>query len=149
MAKSKIFYSARTSLAVGTSLYTAGDALGTQVAITVPTDGIIRGIVLTDADDEASLDINVYFFESQPTAIAANAAFALADADLELLIGVAKLTSAAADTDVINGIVKYATVNIPYKQNDSSLYLQCEVDAGTPTFAATTDVKIMLIIEHE
>lgn len=149
MAKSKIFYTERTSLAVGTSLYAAGDALGTQVALKVPPDGIVRGIVITDADDEASVDINVYFFESQPTAIAANAAFALADADLELLVGVVAMTASATETDVINGRVKYTQTNLPYRQTDSTLYVQCEVESGTPTYTATTDVKIMLIIEHE
>lgn len=145
-----LFRTARTSLAVGTDIYAAGDALGTKVGITAPDRGIIRSIVITDVDDEASTDIRVWLFESEPTAIAANAAFALADADLELVQGVVDLnnTDDAHEYDAINGRAKYRTgLAIPYQTNGGVLWLQCECEAGTPTFTATTDVKIQLFIE--
>ena len=78
----------RTSLQVGTSAYAQGDALGVKLGLAVPEWGKIRSIILTDVDDEASTTVNVWIFESEPTGIAANAAFALADADLELVMAV-------------------------------------------------------------
>ncbi|MDA1035834.1 MAG: hypothetical protein O3B65_03000 [Chloroflexi bacterium] len=146
-----IFRTARTSLAVGTSAYVAGDALGAQQSLSVPDRGIIRSIVITDVDDEATVDIRVWFFESAPTVIAANAAFALADADLELVQAVVDLnkTDDAHQYDAINGQAKYRSgLAIPYMTNGGLLWLQCECESGTPTFTATTDVKIQLLIEH-
>lgn len=146
MAKAKFRTTTRTSLAVGTSLYAAGDALGTKVSFNVPPDGIIRAITITDVDDEASTTQTVWFFESEPTGIAANDPFALADADLELVFAAATVST---EFDAINGRVRYAEVNIPYQQNDGVLWVQVESNAGTPTYAATTDVKLMLTIEYE
>lgn len=123
----------------------AGDALGAQLEMTnVPDRGIIRAILITDADDEASTTQNVWFFRSQPTVIATNAAFALADADLEKVIGVRLLD---AEFDAINGRLRYEECNIPYVTDGNSLWLQLESEAGTPTYAAATDIKIKLFIE--
>ena len=136
---------ALTSLAVGTSQYAQGNALGAQQAIPVPDNGIIRAILLTDVDDEVSTTVNVWFFRSQPTVIAANNAFVLADSDLELLIGVRLIDQ---EFDAINGRIKYEECNIPYVTDRGLLWLQCELEgSATPTYAATTDVKIKLFIE--
>ncbi len=134
-----------TSLAVGTTQYTQGDAFGAQQSISVPDWGTIRGILLTDVDDEASTTVNVWFFRSQPTVIAANAAFELADTDLELVIGVRLIDQ---EFDAINGRVKYEECNIPYVTDGGLLWLQCELEgSATPTYTATTDVKLKLFIE--
>lgn len=144
----RIYKTPKISLAVGTAIYTAGDALGAQQSVTVPDGGIVRSIIITDADDEASVDIKVWFFDGQPAVIAANDAFALADGDAELVQGVAALTAAAAEHDSINNRVKYLQTNLPYRTNGGLLWLQCEVEAGTPTYTVTTDVKIQLLIEY-
>jgi hypothetical protein len=141
----RIWKTDKTSLAVGTSIYAQGDALGTKQSVAVPHNGIIRGIVITDVDDEASVTVNVWMFESEPAGIAANAAFALADADLEKVFAVHLVDS---DFDGINGIAKFEQTAVPYHQTDGALYFQCELeDSATPTFAATTDVKIQFFIE--
>jgi hypothetical protein len=139
-----IIKTAKTSLAVGTSIYAQGDALGTKVSFDVPDEGIIVGFVLTDADDEASVTVNVWIFESEPTGIAANAAFALTDADLELVQGVVLLDT---DFDAINGIVKYEQHTVPYRTDGGLLWVQCELEgSATPTFANTDNVKLQLVI---
>lgn len=141
----RIWKTARTSLAVGTSIYAQGDALGTKISLAVPDSGIIRAITITDADDEASVTVNVWLFDSEPTGIAANAAFDLADADLEKVQGVVLIDQ---DFDAISGIAKYEQVSMPYRTDGGFLWLQCELEGmATPTFAATTDVKIQLLIE--
>ena len=144
----RIWETARTSIAVDTAIMAAGDALGAQQSFAVPEAGIIRAVVISDADDEASVDIKVWFFDSQPTVIATNAAFALADGDAERVIGVATLTAAAAEQDSINNRIKYLQTNLPYRATGGLLWLQCECDAGTPTYTAATDVKLKLFIEY-
>ena len=79
--------------------------------------------------------------------IAANAAFALADADAELVQGVVALTAAANEYVAVNNRVKFATASVPYRTNGGLLWVQCEAEAGTPTYTATTDVKLQMIIE--
>lgn len=148
----RIWVTPKTSLAVGTSIYTAGDALGTKQSVKVPNSGIIRAIAITDVDDEASVDVRVWLFESEPTGIAANAAFALDDADLLLVQGVVDLnnTDDAHEYDAINGRAKYRSgLAIPYRvtAEDGLLHFQCEAEAGTPTFTATTDVAVQFFIE--
>ena len=147
----KIWKTAKTSLAVGTAIYTAGDALGAQQSIAAPDGGIIRAVVITDVDDEASVDVRVWLFESQPAVIAANAALELADADLLLVQGVVDLnnTDDAHEYDAINGRAKYRTgLAIPYRTDGGLLWIQCECEAGTPTFTATDDVRIQFFIEY-
>ena len=143
-----IWSSARTSLDVGTDAYAQNDALGTKIGVNVPDSGIIRSITITDADDEVGTTINVYFFDAEPTGVAANAAFALADVDLERIIGFRLMDTVI---DVTNGRAIWETdINIPYSTDGGKLWLQCELaSATTPTFAATTDVKIKLIIETD
>jgi hypothetical protein len=143
----QIWRTVRTSLQVGTSIYAQGDALGTKISFSgVPKQGIIRSMVITDVDDEASVTVNVWVFESEPTGIAANAVFALADADAELVQGVHLIDT---DFDSINNIVKYEEMSMPYVANGGRLHVQCELEgSATPTFVATTDVKLMLVIEH-
>lgn len=143
----RIWVTPKTSLAVGTSIYAQGDALGTKQSVKVPPAGIIRGILITDVDDEASVTVNVWLFESEPTGIAANDAFDLADADLLLVQGVVEIDTIF---DAISGIAKYEAVNMPYRAEETTslLHFQCELeDAATPTFTATTDVRIQFFIE--
>jgi len=135
----------RTSLQVGTSAYAQGDALGVKLGLAVPEWGKIRSIILTDVDDEASTTVNVWIFESEPTGIAANAAFALADADLELVMAVRLIDQ---EFDAINGRVKFEDCNIPYRAVGGKLWVQCELEgSATPTYATTDDVKIQLFTE--
>ena len=134
-----------TSVTVDTNIMAAGDALGATLEVTnVPDSGIIRAILITDVDDEASTTQNVWFFRSEPTGIATNAAFALADSDLELLIGNRLMDQ---EFDAINGRIRYEECNIPYVTDGNSLWVQLEGAAGTPTYAAATDIKIKLWIE--
>lgn len=142
----RIWQTPRHSLGVGTSIYAQGDALGIKTSFDVPDRGVIRSMVITDVDDEVSVTINVWLFESEPTGIAANDAFALADADTLLVQGVVLIDT---EFDAINGRVKYEEVNMPYRISGRGLWVQCELEgAATPTFAATTDIRLMMHIEY-
>ena len=140
-----LWQSARQSLTVGTDAYTAGDALGVKQGIKVGSErGFIRSISITDSEDTASSTYNVWFFESEPTGIAANAAFALADVDLEKVIAVHFIDS---EFDAINGKAHFETTQIPYSTLDGVQWIQVELVASTPTFTSTDAVKIKLFIE--
>ena len=132
-----------TSLAVDTSIMAATDALGTKVSFKAPDRGIVRGIMLSDLDDD-TFTANVWFFRSEPTGLATNAIFTLADADQELTQGVVLLP---APFDATNGKVRYSQCDIPYVTDGGLLWVQCALASGTPTFAAATDVKLRLFIE--
>ena len=138
-----IFVTALTNLTVDTDIMAATDALGTKVGITAPNRGIVRGIVLSDLDDD-TFTCNVWFFTEEPTGIATNAVFTLADVDQERTQGVVLLP---ASFDATNGQVRYSQSNVPYRTQGGVLWLQCALATGTPTFAAATDVKIRLYIE--
>ena len=138
-----IFVTALTDLTVGTVQMAATDALGTKVGITAPNRGFVRGIMLSDLDDD-TFTCNVWFFTEEPTGLATNAVFDLADVDQERTQGVVLLPGAF---DATSGQVRYAQTNLPYRTQGGVLWLQCAIASGTPTFGVTTDVKIRLYIE--
>jgi len=145
-----IWATARTSLQVGTSIYAQGDALGVKTALAVPPRGIVVSAIITDIADLLTVDTHVWCFDSEPAGIAANSAFALADADLEKSIGLIVLNS---HHDAINGRMSYESqqsgvMGLPYNSPDGFLWVQVELEGSlTPTFA-TDDVKLKLFIEY-
>lgn len=132
------------SLTVDTAIMAATDALGTKVSFAVPDGGVVRGVVLSDLDDD-TFTANVWFFRSEPAGIATNAVFTLADADQELVQGVALFPAAF---DATNGQVRFVQCNIPYRTDGGVLWVQCALASGTPTFGVATDVKLKLMIEY-
>ena len=141
-----IWRTARKSLTVDTGAMAQGDALGIKTSFNVPESGTIKSITITDVDDEASLTFNVWVFESEPTGIATNAAFALTDSDAEKVTGVVLIDTGF---DSINNRVHYEELSMPYIAHGGVLWLQVELEASaTPTFAAATDVKLQLVVEY-
>ena len=138
-----ITVTALTDLTVDTSIMAATDALGTKVGIEAPDRGIVRGIMLSDLDDD-TFTANVWFFTEEPTGIATNAVFDLANIDQERTQGVVLLPAAF---DATSGKVRYARTDLPYETHGGVLWLQCALASGTPTFGVVTDVKIRLYIE--
>ena len=68
----------------------AGDAFGTKFSFLVPPSGAIVNFKFFDFDDEA-IDKELWLFRSEPTGIASDAAFALADTDLRKVIDVIRI----------------------------------------------------------
>lgn len=138
-----IFVTALTDLVVDTSIMAATDALGVKLGIAAPNRGTVRGIMLSDLDDD-TFTCNVWFFTEEPTGIATNAVFDLANVDQERTQGVVLLPGAF---DATSGQVRYSQSNVPYRTQGGVLWLQCALASGTPTFGVATDVKIRLYIE--
>ena len=138
-----IWETTQNSLTVDTNIMAATDALGIKQGFKVPESGIVKGIMLSDLDDD-TFTCNVWFFRSEPTGIATNAVFTLSDADQQLTQGVVLMPAAF---DATNGQVRYAQTEVPYRTSDGILWVQCALASGTPTFGAATDVTLKLIIE--
>ncbi len=141
----KVWRSAAIQPTVDTDAYTAGDAVGTKQQITgAPASGIIRSIVISD-DSDQDINLNCWFFDSEPAGIADDAAFALTDADADRVI-----TMILMDTryDGVNNRVFVENPNIYYRTlADGDLWFQLE-DVGTHNFGTATDLTVRFYIEH-
>ena len=140
-----------TALTVDTNAYTANDVVGGLLTFNVANaggGGLIRWASVVDDDNEKA-ELTLYLFDQAPTAIADDAAFAPAIADLKKYIG--KILFEAADYQTINGNavamlghgVSTDFLNIDFNTVDGNIYgyLVC---TGTPTYTAATDLTLRL-----
>ena len=109
---------------------------------------IIQAILIDDAKQLAILYL--VLFDRTFTATADNAAFAVSDADLQNVIGVIEF--ATADYVSINAncyAQKLAFKDLPFVliEGGTSLFGQLFVKTSTPTYVATDDIAVKLIIE--
>jgi hypothetical protein len=131
--------------------YSAGDAVGglltfANAARTSGDGGVIKDVlIIDDAGQDAELEL--WLFKVTFTAMSDNAAWAPSEADLENCIGVVSTQTSdrgwmAAGTPSVCDI----EVGSRYDLTGTSLFGQL-VTRGTPTFAATDDVtvKVMLL----
>lgn len=139
-----IWETTQNSLTVDTNIMAATDALGIKQGFKAPDNGVIKGIMLSDLDDDA-FTANIWVFRSEPTGVATNAVFTLADADQQLTQAVVLFP---ASFDATNGQVRYIQTDVPYRTDGGVLWVQCALATGTPTFGAATDVTLKLIIEY-
>jgi len=136
--------------------YSAGDAIGgllefENAASVYVQSGIIRNVIITDRAKQAAV-MNLWLFNRTFTATVDNAAFTPSDADLDNCIGVVNIVAAnwfpAALSSV--AVASYQNPNFWFKlqdPGDASLYGQL-VAVGTPTYVATDDLSVTLIIER-
>ena len=116
--------------------YTSGDLMGGKITITQAgtandgrphrlTDfsGIIQSVIIMDLDAR-NLDIDVVFFDTDPTntTFTDNAAFDINDTDLLTVIGVVNVTTWAAFND--NGVGKSVNEGLAFHTglNGSAIY---------------------------
>ena len=124
--------------------YATGDSLGTNLTVSgLPEHGIIRGVTVVDRADQ---DVNIDFVFSQSSlTVTDNAAFDPTDAELEDVVGVIQVNSWFSFND--NSVGCEANTELPYQTNDGSLIVQ-GVTRGAHNLAATTDIRISLLIEY-
>lgn len=151
MVDRKVIHLAYT---VQAAAYADGDVVGsvTELPNAVRNAGggaLLKSLVVTDAaDQKAALD--VYFFRQAPatTVGADNAAFALADSDLPVLLG--RIRVAAADYLTAGGNAEATLKNIDLLlqayPKTTSVYVLV-VSRGAPTYAATTNLKLNFGLE--
>jgi hypothetical protein len=135
------------------SIYADGDLVGGKITLAsavraAGAGGVIQAITLTDLAKQSAA-IDVIFFNADPstTTFTDNAAFDVADAELVNIIGIVKL--AAADYAAFNdsSAICKTGINLPFVLAGTSLYAAL-VTRGTPTYAATTDVKLRVTVQQ-
>jgi len=140
-----------TALTIGTDAYTANDVVGGLITFNVANPGgggLIRWARVVDDDNEKA-ELTLYLFDTSPTAILDDAAFAPTVADLKNYVG--KVLFEAADYETINGNavalighgVSTDYLNIDFVTTDGNIYgyLVC---TGTPTYTAATDLHVTI-----
>lgn len=126
--------------------YTAGDAVGglltfANAARAAGMGGVIKDLlILDDAGQDAELEL--WLFGDTFTAMANNAPWAPSEADLRKLVGIITTSDGAW---FAAGTPSAARVEVSQRYDcvATSLYGQI-VTRGTPTFAATDDVTVIL-----
>ena len=133
---------------VDTSAYADNDNIGGMIQIKdAPIGGTIQSILIQDNGDQGSA-LELFFFESEPTGVADNAAWAtIIDADMLLCCGYI-----AEDTWIDNVDSQIAfdhNVSMGYEQTGTGLWLGIRVnDASPPTYTATDDLQIRIAIVY-
>lgn len=135
------------ALTVKTSIYVAGQVAGGLIELNLglnrPCGGYMDRLLIADDDDEKA-PMNVYLFDSIPTAFADGVAFAPTIADLKKLAGFALLN--ASDYTTLNGnaiarLTFLVQSGFRFRTQDSKLYLYL-VPSGTPTYTAASDLTV-------
>lgn len=139
----------RLQLVVTAGAYGANDIVGGRLNFgQIPAGMTLRAVQLTDLAAQAGA-YQLILFESQPTAIADNDPFAITDADLAFIVAAVHLTdTAGADafsfTD--NKLYLRGGLDIPIQAATLFGFL---IALGTPTYAATTDVRLALHLSKD
>jgi hypothetical protein len=116
-------------------------------------NGSIKNAMVIDLAKQ-DVDYTLFLFDddprdpsSGPTAVPAdNAVFDIPDAILKNCCAVVPITNAKLSND--SGIIDSGTLDIPYRAHKGTLYGLLMV-TGTPTYAATTDVRVKLGIHKD
>ncbi len=130
--------------------YSAGDVVGGRLSFSLQAASgvwLLKSVRIADDDNEKAA-CKLYLFNSAPTSIADNAAFAPAIADLQALVAI--VTVAAADFSTINSnavALKESLASV-FVVPGGTLYGYLVCDA-TPTYTATTDLAITLLLMSE
>lgn len=141
---------------VDTNAYAANDALTGLITLTgaARKSGGSGRIVKCNLFDGAAqtATYEIFFFDASVTVAAANAAFAISDADMAKCIGsiLVPPSGGAASAVASTGILSqnFSTV-FPFKCNaDANLYAQVVLRSGTPTYGAN-DVALTFLIEQD
>ena len=138
---------------IDTGLYASGDAVGGLLTFDgagswPKYSGTILKVVIIDKDSEKA-PLDLVLFDRTFTATADQAAFDPTDADLANYIGF--INVAASDYVAFNDnsvAVKTSGSQMPfdYVLNGNALYGQLVVRSG-PTYTATTDLKVKIVVE--
>jgi len=131
--------------------YTAGDAVGglltfANAAREAGSGGVVKDLLIID-DAGQDVEMELWLFSSTFTAMADNAAWAPSEANLRKLVGIVS-TADGAWFEAGTPSVARVEASQEYTAVGTSLYGQL-VTRGTPTFAATDDVTVILgLLRH-
>lgn len=131
---------------IDTAAYASGDLVGASEISLTPAviseagkaaSGLVQTVVIID-EDAQEVNLDVYFFDTEPaaTTFTDNAAFAPTDADLDFLVGVASVTDWKSQST--NSVGQVLNLGLPFElaAGATTLYAVL-VTRGAPTYSAT------------
>ena len=155
----KAVTSGQTTIVVTAGAYVQNDVVGGLLVFTGLRGGKLRGITLTDAANQNAVQYALVLFDSAPTAIANNDPYAIADADLPKIVfewALPQPAEALHPPGAFGGVRIFSNncyffdygLDYPLWSQGGSIYGFLIVTSGTvPTYAATTDVTLSLLME--
>lgn len=138
----------RLTLVVTAGAYSANDVVGGRLNFgVIPAHRTLRAVKLTDLAAQAGA-YQLILFDSEPTNIADNAPFDIADADLPKIVAAVHLTdTAGADAFSFTDNKAYMRQGLDIPIEAATLY-GFLIALGTPTYAATGDVRLALHLSN-
>ena len=138
-------YSKQVALTVTAGGYSANDVVGGRINFgTVPAGHRLKSVIVSDLAKQAGA-YQLVLFKDGPTDIDDNDTFSIADADIQNVAGAIHITdSAGADKFDFTNNKLYCRqgLDLPIDANTLFGFL---IALGTPTYAATTDVRVTLL----
>ena len=138
---------------IDTAIYAAGDAVGGKLEFTnartpYENTGNILSLTIKDNDGEEN-PLYLVLFDRDFTATADQAEFDPSDADLLNIVGVMEVDNYISFKDNSVGIYEedHPHVHFELVEGGTSLFGQLVVESGTPTYTATDDLTVEIIIE--
>lgn len=140
-----IISSPQVNPTVSTSVYVAGQVMGGILSLTVPNSGIVQNANISYASGTMTSQVDLVLFNANPTGggTTDHAAAAIASADVGKIIGtlhVNDCTLVASTRSVCQSLASSIAYNLP---SGTTIYA-VPITRGTPTFGASTDVKVTL-----
>lgn len=127
--------------------YAAGDAVGGKLEFTVANNGANRGVVVSATlIDKAkqNIEADLFLFSADFTPTADNDPFDPSDADLLNCIGVIKFASGDYFSANDNSVA-FVNKTLPFTLTPPGVILYGQlVTRGAPTYASTSDIKVLL-----
>ncbi len=133
-------------LVVTAGAYSANDVVGGLITFAGLDNGTLQSILICDNAAQA-VGYILELFNAAPTDISDNATFDIIDADLKKIIYEDELLSEVdrrAFTD--NSYHRLFNLDVPLWSEGGTIY-GFLITTGTPTYAATTDVTVVLQVE--
>lgn len=141
-------------------IYAINDVVGGRLQFSRATRGsghtaVIESVRLVDrASQNVALDL--VLFDQPFTEIADNAVFAPSDADLDHCVGVINIPASAYFTFSTNAVAVLPLTDANWGQGfpvstagSDVLYGQLVVRGGPPTYVATNDLRLRLLLRRE
>ena len=115
-----------------TGAYASGDAIGIGFSLTVPEQGILEKVLITDLAGAESV-IDVVLFNESFVGATNNSAFDMTDSDRRKLVGYSTVSSYASFND--NSLGQATSLSLDYDLQGVETIRGQLVSRGTPTYA--------------
>ena len=137
-----IYATPYVNVAVSTGIYIAAEALGVLSSVRLPEHCLLTSVVVIDRDNEND-ELDIVMYGRSPAGTADNAAYDPSDAELEESLGSVTVSTYKAFAN--NSMASVDNIGKGLWLPEGVLYLQC-VTRATPTFTATTDLRIRFVV---